>query len=247
MEEVPMTRPIPPNILRRIQEHEHWLETWKEEGQQFAEDGIDLNDLDLSGRDLAWVVLTDAHLDRALLRATNLNNSMFYECSFAQAMMDDAQLIEADATGSNFSEASLCRVQGLSAEFYEANLCHANLTECNFSDADFQKTNLEGANFSYANLRKAYLAEAHIAHAILTGAYVEGATFTGATGIETVEAEWIAIGSEDEPQRLEGEQAKNWLLKAATERNVSEAPSQPPSTCNEKSYGRTRASRDQVA
>jgi hypothetical protein len=29
--------------------------------------------------------------------------------------------------------------------------------------------------------------------------------------------EWIDIGSEKASQRLEGEQAKNWLLKAAAE------------------------------
>ena len=132
--------------------------------------------------------------------------------------MDDAQLIEADATRSNFSEASLRRVQGLSAELMESNLHKANLEESNFYDADFQKTNLEGANFSHANLRKAYLVKAHLAHAILTGAQIERAAFNGATGIETVEVEWIDIGSEKAPQRLEGEQAKNWLLKAATER-----------------------------
>jgi uncharacterized protein YjbI with pentapeptide repeats len=76
---------------------------------------------------------------------------------------------------------------------------------------------LEGANFSHANLRGAYLAHAHLAHAIFTGAQVEKAIFTGATGLQTVEVEWIDVGSEDAPRRLEGDEAKNWLLKAATE------------------------------
>ena len=213
-----MTRPIPPDLLARIQEHERWLETFKKEGQQFAEDGIDLRDLDLSGHDLAWIALSDFYLDRALLRRTNLNNALFYEGSFVQAVMDDAQLIETDATGCDFSAASLRRVQGLSAEFYEANLCHANLTASNFYDADFQKTNLEGANFSYVNLRKASLRNARLVYAIFTGAQVKGTTFTGATGIETVEVDWLDIGTEKDPQRLEGALAKNWLLKAATGR-----------------------------
>lgn len=212
-----MTRPIPPDLLARIREHKRWLETFKKEGQQFAQDGIDLRDLDLSGCDLAWIALSDFRLDRTLLYATNLNNALLHEGSFVQAMMDDAQLIESDATGSNFSEASLRRVQGLSAEFYEANLHSANLEESNFYDADFQKTNLEGANLSHVNLRWASLREARLAHAKFTGAQVEGTTFIGATGIETVQVEWIDIGSEKAPQRLEGEQAKNWLLKAATE------------------------------
>jgi uncharacterized protein YjbI with pentapeptide repeats len=212
-----MTRPIPPDILTRIQEHQHWLDTFKKEGQQLARQGDDLSDLDLSCRDLAWVALSHACLDRALLYGANLNNTDFYECSFIQTIMDNAQLIEADATRCNFSEASLRKVQGLSTEFYESNLWHANLAEGNFYDADFQKTNLEGANFSLANLRGAYFANAHLAHAILTGAQVEKAIFTGATGIQTVEVEWIDVGSENAPRRLEGKQAKNWLLNAAIE------------------------------
>lgn len=242
-----MTRPIPPDLLKRIQEHEHWRETWKEEGERFAEDRIDLRELDLTGRDLAWIALSDAYLDRTLLRATNLNNTLLYECSFVQAVMDDAQLIEADATGSNFSEASLRRVQGLSAEFYEANLAYANLAESNFYDTGFQHTNLEGANFSFVNLRSASLGGAYLAHAIFTGAQVEGTTFTGTTGMETVEVEWIDIGSEDAPQRLEGEQAKNWLLNAATDHNVSETLPKPAYTSIEKSNERTRTSQGQVA
>ncbi len=222
MREISVTRPIPPELLTRIREHERWLETFNEEGQQFAQQGVDLSSLDLSGRDLAMVALSHVRLDRALSYATDLSDAILYEGSFVQVMMDNAQLIEADATRSNFSEASLRRVQGLSAEFMEANLRNANLEESNFYDADLQESNLEGANFSYANLRKAYLVNAHLAHAILTGAQIEKAAFTGAAGIETVEVEWIDVGSEQAPQRLEGEQAKNWLLEAATGHDVSE-------------------------
>lgn len=146
-----------------------------------------------------------------------MNNAILYEGSFVQTILDDAQLIEADATRSNFSEASLQRVQGLSAELLRSNLCHANLSESNFYDADFQKTNLEGANLSHVNLRWASLRDACLAHAVLTGAQVEGTTFIGVTGLQTVEVEWIDIGSEDAPRRLEGKQAKDWLKKAATQ------------------------------
>ena len=110
-----MTRPIPPDLLTRIQEHEHWLETFRKEGQQFAQQWVDLSDLDLSGRDLAWVALSHVRLDRALLCEANLNNAILYEGSFVQTIMDDVQLIEVDATRCNFSEASLLIVQGLSA------------------------------------------------------------------------------------------------------------------------------------
>ena len=211
-----MTRPIPPELLVRIQEHERWLETFKEEGQQLVLQWVDLCDMDLSGQDLARAALGHVRLDRALLRAVDLNDANFYECSFVQTILDDAQLIEADAGQCNFSNASLCRVHAISAEFMEVNLCNANLEGSNLYDVDLQDANLTGANFSHANMRGTYLPRAQLAHAILTGAQVEGAIFVGATGIETVEVEWLDIGSEEVPQRLEGEQAKNWLLLAAT-------------------------------
>jgi uncharacterized protein YjbI with pentapeptide repeats len=213
-----MTRPIPPELLARIQAHERWVETFQEEGQQFAQQRVDLRDMDLSGRDLSTVALSRVCFDKALLYATDLSVAILIEGSFVQAIMDNALLIDADATGSNFSGASLRRVQGISTELMKSNLRNANLEESNFNDADFQKANLEGANFSHANLRGAYLVKAHLAHAILTGALVEKATFIGATGIETVEVEWIDIGSEKAPQRLESAQAKKRLLNAAAGR-----------------------------
>ena len=111
-----MTRPIPPEVLIRMREHERWLDTFREEGHQFAQQGVDLRDLDLSGRDLSTTALSHVCLDRAILYGADLSHAILYEGSFVQAVMDEAQLIEADATRSNFSGASLRKVQGLSAE-----------------------------------------------------------------------------------------------------------------------------------
>ena len=72
--------------------------------------------MDLSGRDLSTTALSHVCLDRAILYGADLSNAILYEGSFVQAVMDEAQLIEADATRSNFSGASLRKVQGLSAE-----------------------------------------------------------------------------------------------------------------------------------
>jgi uncharacterized protein YjbI with pentapeptide repeats len=152
------------------------------------------------------------------LYGTDLSDAILYEGSFVEAMMDKAVLIEVDATRANFSGASLRGVQGISAEFMYANFSRANLSESNFYDADLQETNLEGANFRHANLRKAYLVNAHLAHAVLTGVQVEQTAFIGARGMETIEVEWIEVGSEEAPRRLEGEEAKRWLLKAVHER-----------------------------
>lgn len=115
-----MTKLIPPELLARIQAHEHWVETFQEEGQQFAQQRVDLRDLDLSGRDLSTAALSHSCFDRARLYATDLSVATLIECSFVQTIMDKALLIDADASGSNFSEASLRRVQGISAELMKS-------------------------------------------------------------------------------------------------------------------------------
>src|SRR5579859_2858182 len=117
-----MTKPIPPELLTSIREHQRWLETSKKDGQQLLLQGVDLHDLDLSGCDLAMGVLSHVRLDMALLYAADLNRADLYECSLVQTMMDDTQLIKANATRCNFSEASLRRVQGISTTFYKSNL-----------------------------------------------------------------------------------------------------------------------------
>src|SRR5690242_19662405 len=47
-EEHTMTRPIPPDILARLEAHVQWRRIGKEEGQQLAVGNLDLHDLDLS-------------------------------------------------------------------------------------------------------------------------------------------------------------------------------------------------------
>ena len=217
-----MTRSIPPDVLAKIREHEHWLETLREEGQKLVLIGADLRDVDLSNYDLAYAALEDVFFDRALLYAADLSVTEFYNVSFVEAKMDDAKMIQVEASNANFSKASLRRVQAISAEFYEANLFNVNLEGSNLYDVDLQKTNLEGANLSHVNLHKASLRNASLKHAIFTGAQVGSTTFIDATGVETVEVEWLDIGSKGAPQRIESEQAKVWLLQAVAKRTNSD-------------------------
>jgi uncharacterized protein YjbI with pentapeptide repeats len=210
-----MTRSIPPELLAKIDAHWLWLKSSRKEGQQFKESEVDLSDQDLSDRSLTMVVLSGARFDRSVLRDIDMSDSYFIASSFIKAILDDSWLVMTDASESNFSEASLCRVRAVSIELMKADLRKADLTEGNFYDADFQDANLEEVNFSHADLRGAYCPRARMAHAVLTGAILQGAKFSGAIGMELVEAEWINIGTEDAPQRLEGEQARSWLLVEA--------------------------------
>ena len=210
-----MTRPIPPELLARIKAHERWLETTKREGQELAEGDVDLHDLDLSGRHLVMTVLPEANLNRAVLRNANLSNSNLRWASFAEAILDDAWLVETVTDHANFTGASLHAVRGISLEGLEATFQKADLTAGNFYDANFMKANLEYANFSQANLREACFSMAQMAYATLTGASFGHADLAGATGLESAIVEWIDIGEENVPQRLEGEMARHWLLEEA--------------------------------
>ncbi len=210
-----MAHPIPPELLAHIEAHERWLETTKKEGQEFAEGNVDLHDLDLSNRQLVMMVLPEANLNQAVLRNANLSNSNLRWASFVEAKLDDAWLVETVADHTNFSGASLRAVRGVSLEGLEANFQKADLTSGNFYDANFIKANLEHTNFSHANLREACFYTAHMAHTTLTGASLEGAELATATGLESAIVEWIDIGEENVPQRLEGEIARRWLLEEA--------------------------------
>jgi hypothetical protein len=68
---------------------------------------------------------------------------------------------------------------------------------------------------SFANLRDAFLIEADLAHATLTGAALRGVMLAGARGIESVQVDWIDIGEEGTPERLQGELAHRWLQEEA--------------------------------
>ena len=96
-----MTRPIPPEILARIDAHELWLQTFKREGHAFSEGKVDLHDLDLSGRHFSMITLPEVNLDRSVLRGTNMSDAIFTASSFVQAVLDNARLIKTDASEAN--------------------------------------------------------------------------------------------------------------------------------------------------
>ncbi|MGH2480766.1 MAG: pentapeptide repeat-containing protein [Ktedonobacteraceae bacterium] len=219
-----MTHPISPELLARIEAHERWVVTHKEEGQMLADGmGMDLSDVDLSGRILSSVTLPFAKFDRSVLRSARLNSSNYCGASFCEAVLDNAQIVKTDASRADFSKASLRNVRGVRLEVVKTNFQRANLSDSNFYDADFTQANLEYANFGQADLREVAFYKANMAYAILTGASFWGAELAGATGLELAEIEWIDIGNTEwvnggernDPHRLDGEEARRWLFAEA--------------------------------
>ena len=109
-------------------------------------------------------------------------------------------------------------MRGVSAvriELLYANMYKVDLSGSDLQSADLTTANLEYANLRETNLRQAYFHRARVAYANFTGAAFWDTALAGMIGVEEVQVEWIVVGKEDAPQRLEGEQAREWLLAEA--------------------------------
>ncbi|WP_297162041.1 pentapeptide repeat-containing protein [Thermogemmatispora sp.] len=67
-----------------------------------------------------------------------------------------------------------------------------------------------------ARLEAANLSGARLKNANLTGARLRQARLQGAQGLETVRVAWIDLGEDGQPQLLHAEEARRWLLTAAS-------------------------------
>ncbi|WP_417453849.1 pentapeptide repeat-containing protein [Kiloniella sp.] len=108
-------------------------------------DGLNLDDVDLSGSHLRGASFLRGSLDQA-----DLNNISAFRVKFVSA-----SLVEAD-----FSKASLPE-----ADFTKANLQSANFTKANLKRARLFKTNLRGANLTKAKIEGADLTKADLSGA----------------------------------------------------------------------------------
>ena len=102
----------------------------------------------------------------------------------------------------------------------------ADLRHANFSDADLLRASFIQANLSQAVFRRQAHAsklpqKANLTGADLTGAHLNGIFLSGVVGIKSVKADWIEVGTDEAPNRLEGEAARQWLLETSAEKFAS--------------------------
>lgn len=146
--------------------------------------GADLLLADFSGADLTGANLRDTistsekelgHVQRgprfrdAVLREADLTgahcrNSDFSGCQLAGAVLNNADLRQANLSGNDLSDAHLagadlsaanlarCRLRGLSLT--GCQLAHADLSGADLSEADVSAANLQGANLHDANVHR---------------------------------------------------------------------------------------------
>ncbi|WP_445744807.1 pentapeptide repeat-containing protein [Paenibacillus sp. FSL R5-0527] len=91
---------------------------------------------------------------------------------------------------------------GIKASFDDANLSFADLSGSDMRRASFRRASLSYTNFYNVDLTGA----------IFDGALLYGASFKDAKGIDEISAQYIFVGTEDEPIKLKADNIQKWLL-----------------------------------
>jgi uncharacterized protein YjbI with pentapeptide repeats len=171
-------------------------------------DGADLRDCQL--RALKECTFESAKLNHAYFRSGKENKVIeacsfegafltqadgwlrcFKKCSFRSASLRRAKMELADASGCDFTEATLNE-----SNFHEATLAGATLARAKLKKAILSRVNLQGADLTGADLRGAYLVGADLSQCIVDGAdfrdanlfaaSVEGVDFSKAKHLDSV-------------------------------------------------------------
>ncbi len=139
--------------------------------------GRDLVQVDLSGRDLRGADFSGADLTGALLMGAVLVN-----CSFRDAIVEQANFVGADLAGADFTgcsgrQAILGQCNLRKAVFFSADLAGASLSGAEVVGVDFRVAKLDGVRMLESNLTDCEFSRSSMRKADLTGARVGGAIF----------------------------------------------------------------------
>ena len=147
-------------------------------------DHADLAGANLVGADLAHVWLFDTDLTGAIFFSEVLNEA-FGPADLTRALLDRANLTNANLTGAILTRAGLFQAHLDNAKLTGAKLTRADLTyahaiNADLSGADLTRAILNNADLTGADLTGANLTSAHAINADLTGANLTRADLTGA-------------------------------------------------------------------
>lgn len=129
--------------------------------QDLVDQGINLDELDLSNANLEGIELNGVVIKKGLFVSANLSNAVMHLA--------------------NLQKGNFKKVFGPSFEIRFGNLSFSNFNHSNFSNADFSNSNLMFANFEGANLSGAKFKNAKLKGAKFKDAFLSGADFTGAS------------------------------------------------------------------
>ena len=116
--------------------------TWRAENPYMPTDleEADLNDVDLKGANLSYVMLIRAQLREADLDEANLHGANLVDVRFDGASLKNANLSNAELMGADFTDASLSQAILNGADLTFATLSRANLTGADFRGAEIGHT-----------------------------------------------------------------------------------------------------------
>jgi uncharacterized protein YjbI with pentapeptide repeats len=174
--------------------------------------GANLFTADLTDAVLSDADLTKANLDGSVLRRANFQRANLTDASLFATIVESADLSNANLSGARIigylrgaklSGASLRRANAgadpgnqsmgvMRATFVGADLSGADLTDANLFKADLSHANLSNAKLARANLMNADLINTDFTRADLSGAKlakanVDGAIFTRAVGVGSIQ------------------------------------------------------------
>jgi uncharacterized protein YjbI with pentapeptide repeats len=137
-----------------------------------------LDRVNFTGAKAESVNFIEASCEKAVFKDADLTNARFPQnanfkgADFSGAVLDSANLMEADLTDSSFVKASLNNANLMKAKFTNADLTGITARKANFMKADLSDAKMIGANLMEANLKSAWLVRTDLRMANLYGAEV---------------------------------------------------------------------------
>lgn len=192
-------------FFEKLKLHNEWNESGSKYGQLLEEENLDLSGINLSKKDLNSAVLFGAKFNYASLIEVDMYGCYLVSATFRNANLTSANLNKANLDYSHFINTKLINITGIKASFVKGTFNSVNFSGADLRSADFSGANLENVIFRDTNLEKVDF----------TGARLYNSDFRDAKGVDRTYTKWINIGSEDYPQRLEGDDIINWILNSS--------------------------------
>jgi hypothetical protein len=195
---------LAPDVLRRkLELHDEWVVTIDKQGERAQLVNADLRQIDLAGLLLPDAVLYRANFDGVTLVDQDLHSATVVGATFRGADLTKAALTEGDADDVDFEDARMVATHLGRTSLQRANLRRADLRDAHLRSADLQAARLDGADLRGADLQDT----------IFDRTNLDGADLRGAKSVDRSRVYSVIVGG----QRLEVEDAREWLRQAAGE------------------------------
>jgi uncharacterized protein YjbI with pentapeptide repeats len=183
--------------------HSQWVNSDGETGEKLEIEKGEMSELDITDTNLSCSVIVESYMNNSILTNNDMSDCYFLSTSFDETNLSESILSKTVFDFASLKHSILKNCIGIKASFDDANLSFADLSGSDLRRASFRRANLSHANFSNVDLTSASL----------DGAFLYGTSFKDAKGIDEVSAQYIFVGTEEKPIRLEGDDIHKWLIE----------------------------------